>query len=289
MKGMKRMNKFIPTYTLNDGQEIPVIGLGTVGIKGAKGVATVADALDNGYRLIDTSTNYNNEGMVGEAVRRSSVPRDQILLSSKLPGAKHKYEDAIQMIQESLYRMGLDYFDKYLIHWPLPKQDQYVEAWQALVDAQKFGLIRSIGVSNFLPEHLDRIIKETGVTPATNQVERHPYFTNKRVIEYNKEHGILTEAWSPFGRELNDLLENEIISSLAEKHKKSVAQIILRWNYQENVLVIPKSSSNKHQRSNLDIFDFSLSEDEMKQIDSLDKGLDGLVAGQHPNEYEEFD
>ena len=283
------MSNSIPTYTLNDGQEIPVIGLGTVGIKGAKGVSEVMDALDNGYRLIDTSTNYNNEGMVGEAVRRSSVPRDQILLSSKLPGAKHQYEDAIQMIQESLYRMGLDYFDKYLIHWPLPKQDQYVEAWQALVDAQKFGLIRSIGVSNFLPEHLDRIIEATGVTPATNQVERHPYFTNKRVIEYNKEHGILTEAWSPFGREINDLLENETIASLAEKHQKSVAQIILRWNYQENVLVIPKASSNKHQRTNLDIFDFTLSEEEIKSIDSLDKGLDGLVEGQHPNEYEEFD
>lgn len=286
---MKRMDKLIPTYTLNDGQEIPVIGLGTVGINGAKGVAEVMDALDNGYRLIDTSTNYNNEGMVGEAVRKSSVPRDQILLSSKLPGAKHQYEDAIQMIQESLYRMGLDYFDKYLIHWPLPKQDQYVEAWQALVDAQKFGLIRSIGVSNFLPEHLDRIIEATGVTPASNQVERHPYFTNKRVIEYNKEHGILTEAWSPFGREINDLLENETLASLAEKHQKSVAQIILRWNYQENVLVIPKASSNKHQRANLDIFDFTLSEEEMKSIDSLDKGLDGLVEGQHPNEYEEFD
>lgn len=283
------MDKLIPTYTLNDGQEIPVIGLGTVGINGAKGVAEVMDALDNGYRLIDTSTNYNNEGMVGEAVRKSSVPRDQILLSSKLPGAKHQYEDAIQMIQESLYRMGLDYFDKYLIHWPLPKQDQYVEAWQALVDAQKFGLIRSIGVSNFLPEHLDRIIEATGVTPASNQVERHPYFTNKRVIEYNKEHGILTEAWSPFGREINDLLENETLASLAEKHQKSVAQIILRWNYQENVLVIPKASSNKHQRANLDIFDFTLSEEEMKSIDSLDKGLDGLVEGQHPNEYEEFD
>lgn len=283
------MDKLIPTYTLNDGQEIPVIGLGTVGINGAKGVAEVMDALDNGYRLIDTSTNYNNEGMVGEAVRKSSVPRDQILLSSKLPGAKHQYEDAIQMIQESLYRMGLDYFDKYLIHWPLPKQDQYVEAWQALVDAQKFGLIRSIGVSNFLPEHLDRIIEATGVTPASNQVERHPYFTNKRVIEYNKEHGILTEAWSPFGREINDLLENETLASLAGKHQKSVAQIILRWNYQENVLVIPKASSNKHQRANLDIFDFTLSEEEMKSIDSLDKGLDGLVEGQHPNEYEEFD
>lgn len=283
------MSKKIPTYLLNDGQEVPVIGLGTVNVKGSSGVSAVMNALDNGYRLIDTSTNYNNEGMVGEAIRRSSVPRDQIMVSSKLPGAKHAYDDAIQMIQESLYRMGLDYFDKYLIHWPLPKQDKYVEAWQALVDAQKFGLIRSIGVSNFLPEHLDRIIEATGVTPATNQVERHPYFTNKDVLAYNKEHGILTEAWSPFGREINDLLENETIASLAEKHDKSVAQIILRWNYQENILTIPKASSHKHQRANLDIFDFSLSEADMEKIDSLDKGLNGLVEGQHPNEYEEFD
>lgn len=283
------MSKKIPTYLLNDGQEVPAIGLGTVNVKGSDGVVTVMNALDNGYRLIDTSTNYNNEGMVGEAIRRSSVPRDQIMVSSKLPGAKHAYDDAITMIQESLYRMGLDYFDKYLIHWPLPKQDKYVEAWQALVDAQKFGLIRSIGVSNFLPEHLDRIIDATGVTPAANQVERHPYFTNKNVLAYNKEHGILTEAWSPFGREINDLLENETISSLAEKHDRSIAQIILRWNYQENILTIPKSSSHQHQRANLDIFDFSLSEEDMKNIDSLDKGLDGLVAGQHPNEYEEFD
>lgn len=283
------MNKQIPTYTLNDGATLPVIGLGTIGMKGSEGVLSLMQGLNKGYRLIDTSTNYNNEGAVGEAVRRSSLPREQILVSSKLPGAAHEYDKAMKMIQESLYRLGLDYFDKYLIHWPLPKQDKYVEAWQALVDAQKLGLIRSIGVSNFLPEHLDGIIEETGVTPATNQIERHPYFTNKRVIAYNKEHNILTEAWSPLGRELNDLLENDTLASIAEKHGKSIAQIIIRWNYQENVLVIPKSSNSEHQESNLDIFDFSLSEEEMQTIDSLDKGLDGLVEGQHPNEYEEFD
>src|SRR5690625_1725928 len=163
-------------YVLNDGHTVPAIALGTVGIQGAKGVTDIVSALQLGYRYIDTSTHYHNEGVVGEAIRRSSVPRDQIMVASKLPGASHEYDKAFNLIHESLYRIGLDYFDVYLIHWPLPMQDKYVEAWQALVDAQKLGLIKSIGVSNFLPEHLERIIDATGVTPAINQVERHPYF-----------------------------------------------------------------------------------------------------------------
>ena len=186
-------------YELNDGSTLPEIGLGTVNIQGARGVNSILTAIEeNGYRLIDTSTNYNNEGAVGEAIRRTTVPREELIISSKLPGAAHDYDKAIYMIQESLYRIGIDYFDKYLIHWPLPKQDKYVEAWQALIDAQKFGLIKTIGVSNFLAEHLERLIEETGVTPATNQIERHPYFNNKELMETNRKHGILTEAWSPF-------------------------------------------------------------------------------------------
>lgn len=279
----------IKSIQLNDGTSLPSIGLGTVKIKGAKGVISVLSAIDLGYRLIDTSTNYNNEGMVGEAVRQSSVPREELLISSKLPGASHSYDRAIQMIQESLYRIGIDYFDKYLIHWPLPKQGKYEEAWQALVDAQKFGLIKTIGVSNFLPEHLDRIIEKTGVTPATNQIERHPYFNNNELVEANKNHGILTEAWSPLGREINDVLENETITAIAEKYGREPAQIILRWNLQNGVLPIVKSSSYQHQKANLTVFDFELTEEEIKQIDSLDKGEPGRVEGQHPNEYEEFD
>ncbi|PIC58054.1 2,5-diketo-D-gluconic acid reductase [Sporosarcina sp. P12(2017)] len=274
---------------LNDGTSLPSIGFGTVKVKGAQGVVSTLTAIEAGYRLIDTSTNYNNEGMVGEAVRRSSVPREELMISSKLPGASHDYERAILMIQESLYRIGIDYFDKYLIHWPLPKQDQYVEAWQALVDAQKFGLIKTIGVSNFLPEHLERIIEETGVTPATNQIERHPYFNNNELVEYNKSRGIVTEAWSPLGRELNDVLENETIVSIAKKHNKEPAQIIIRWNLQNDILTVVKSSNYAHQKANLDVFDFELTEEDMRQIDSLDKGEAGRVEGQHPNEYEEFD
>ncbi|OZT77437.1 aldo/keto reductase [Salinicoccus roseus] len=276
-------------YDLNDGSTLPEIGLGTVNIRGAKGVNSIVTAIEeNGYRLIDTSTNYNNEGAVGEAIRRTDVPREQLIISSKLPGSAHDYDKAITMIQESLYRIGIDYFDKYLIHWPLPKQDKYVEAWQALIDAQKFGLIKTIGVSNFLAEHLERLIEETGVTPATNQIERHPYFNNKELVETNKKHGILTEAWSPFGRKINDVLENPVIKEIANKYAKSPAQVIIRWNVQNGVLVIPKSDSKAHQWENLDVYGFELTEEDLEAIDALDKGEPGRVEDQHPNEYEEY-
>ena len=279
----------IPSIPLNDGTSLPSIGLGTVQIKGAKGVTSLLTAISTGYRLIDTSTNYNNEGMVGEAIRQSSIPREELLISSKLPGHSHSYDRAIQMIQESLYRIGIDYFDKYLIHWPNPKQEKYEEAWQALVDAQKFGLIKTIGVSNFLPEHLDRIIEKTGVKPATNQIERHPYFNNNELVEANKSRGIVTEAWSPLGRELNDVLQNDTIVAIAKKYNKAPAQVILRWNLQNDVLPIVKSSSYDHQQANLHVFDFELTTEDIQKIDSLDKGESGRVEGQHPNEYEEFD
>ncbi|CAM2796805.1 aldo/keto reductase [Salinicoccus roseus] len=276
-------------YDLNDGSTLPEIGLGTVNIRGAKGVNSIVTAIEeNGYRLIDTSTNYNNEGVVGEAIRRADVPREQLIISSKLPGSAHDYDKAITMIQESLYRIGIDYFDKYLIHWPLPKQEKYVEAWQALIDAQKFGLIKTIGVSNFLAEHLERLIEETGVTPATNQIERHPYFNNKELVETNRKHGILTEAWSPFGRKINDVLENPVIKEIANKYAKSPAQVIIRWNVQNGVLVIPKSDSKAHQWENLDVYGFELTEEDLEAIDALDKGEPGRVEDQHPNEYEEY-
>lgn len=279
----------IKTYQLNDGSSTPAIGLGTIGLKDAVGINSLITAMEkNDYRLIDTSTNYMNEGAVGESVHRTTVPREELIISSKLPGSDHNYDGAIQMIQESLYRLGLDYFDKYLIHWPLPKQDQYVEAWQALIDAQKFGLIKTIGVSNFLTEHLERLIDETGVTPATNQIERHPYFNNKALVKDCWKLGVVPEAWSPFGREINDVLENETIRKIGEKHGKTPAQIIVRWNVQNDVLVIPKSGSPAHQYENLDVFDFELTEEDLKTIDDLDKGEPGRVEDQHPNEYEEF-
>lgn len=276
-------------FTLNDGKQLPVIGLGTVHIQGATGLESILTALDAGYRLIDTSTNYHNEGMVGAAIRRTPISRHEILVTSKLPGLAHRYDMAIKLIQESLYRTGLDYFDIYLIHWPLPKRDLYVEAWQALIDAQKFGLIRSIGVSNFTREHLNRIIAETGVTPAINQIERHPYFNNLETVRANNELGILTQAWSPFGRDKLNVLEDPVIKELALKYDKEPSQIVIRWNLQQNVQPIVKAASAKHQLANLDVLDFELQVSDMERINALDRGEAGRIAGQDPDEYEEFE
>lgn len=276
-------------FTLNDGKQLPVIGLGTVHIQGATGLESILTALDAGYRLIDTSTNYHNEGMVGAAIRRTPISRHKILVTSKLPGLAHQYDMAIKLIQESLYRTGLDYFDIYLIHWPLPKRDLYVEAWQALIDAQKFGLIRSIGVSNFTREHLNRIIAETGVTPAINQIERHPYFNNLETVRANNELGILTQAWSPFGRDKLNVLEDPVIKELALKYDKEPSQIVIRWNLQQNVQPIVKAASAKHQLANLDVLDFELQVADMEKINALDRGEAGRIAGQDPDEYEEFE
>lgn len=275
-------------FLLNDGTTLPHIALGTIDLQGGKGIHQALAALDIGYRVIDTATNYNNEGMVGEVVRRSSIPRDQLYVSAKLPGSAHEYDKAISLIQESLYRTGLDYFDKFLIHWPNPKEGLYVEAWKALVDAQKYGLIKTIGVSNFLPEHLDNIIDATGVTPATNQIERHPYFNNKELVQENDKRGIISEAWSPFGREINDVLTNNIIKEIADKYDRSPAQVIINWNNQNHVFPVVRSANPKHQYDNFHYMDFELAQEDLEKIDALDKGEQGRVEGQHPNEYEEF-
>ena len=276
----------IPQVLLNDGLKLPAIGLGTYNLRGAAGVQAMTSAIDIGYRLLDSAFNYENEGAVGEAVRRSSVPRDQLFITSKLPGRHHAYDKALYTIQESLYRTKLDYYDLFLIHWPNPKQDIYVEAWQALIDAKKWGLIRSIGVCNFLPEHLDRLTKETGVTPSINQIELHPHFSQTEQLAYDKEHGIVTESWSPLGRASN-VLQNETIQGIAEAHGKTISQIILRWHIQLGALPIPKSSSPQRQLENIQIFDFELTNQEMEQIASLTKA-DGRIANQDPAEYEEF-
>ncbi|MDN6409717.1 MAG: aldo/keto reductase, partial [Tetragenococcus halophilus] len=223
------MSTEIASVMLNDNQEIPAIGFGTVGLLGNQGKLEILDAIQAGYRLIDTSTNYDNEGIVGEAVLKSGIPREEFIISSKLPGKYHDYDSALKIIQEQLARTGLDYFDKYLIHWPNPDDGKYVEAWKALVQAQKLGWIRSIGVSNFLEEHLEKIIDETGVTPASNQIEVHPYFSNKENVKANEKYGIVTEAWSPLGRNLNDAKNNTDIVEIGEKYNKSAPQVIIRW------------------------------------------------------------
>lgn len=277
----------VPAVTLNDGNLMPAVGLGTFQVRGGQGVNQILAAIQDGYRGLDTATNYDNEGAVGAAIRRSGLRRSAFFVTSKLPGKYHRYADATMAIQESLYRMGLDYFDLFLIHWPLPKRDHYVEAWQALIDAQRRGLIRSIGVSNFEPEHLDRLIAETGVTPAVNQVEAHPYWNNQRMLTADQQRKIVTEAWSPLGRG-SAALQEPLVQKLAKKYEKNVGQIILRWHVQRGIVPIPKASNLQHQRSNLQVFDFNLTPEEMKALNDLNRA-DGRVDGQDPNEYEEFD
>lgn len=271
---------------LNDGLKLPPVGFGTSGLKGERAVEAIKNAIGLGYRLIDSAFNYENEGAVGKAVRESSVPRDGLLITSKLPGRHHAYEEALQTIQESLYRAGLDYYDLYLIHWPNPKAGRYVEAWRALIEAKKRGLVRSIGVCNFLPEHIERLEKETGVLPSVNQIELHPYFNQQEARLWNTEHGIVTEAWSPLGRGF-EVLTNEEIRNIAEAHGKTVTQVILRWHLQLGNLPIPKASSSKHQSENLDLSGFSLTEEEMKTICLLTKE-NGRLQNQDPAFYEEF-
>lgn len=273
------MTYTIPSYTLNDGLEVPAVGFGTDKLKGAKGLLAIKQALHNGYRFLDTAYAYENEATVGKAVRESGLNRNEVLISSKLPESYHHYDLAIPAIQESLYRAGLDYYDLYLIHWPDPKQDKFVEAWQALIDAQNFGLVRSIGVSNFHPDQLQRLKDETGVVPSINQIQTHPYYIQDKLIEGNNKHDILTQSWSPLGNRMaDDLLENDIIRSIGESYNKSIGQVILRWQVQSGFMPIPRSSSPVRQKDNLTLFDFELKEKEMHTINTLAKP-DGDIYG----------
>jgi len=280
------MNKSIPEITLNDGMVLPAIGFGTAGLKGNEGANAIKCAIDVGYRLIDSAYNYENEGTVGEAIRRSSVQREELIITSKLPGRYQTYEKAMPTIQESLYRANLEYYDLYLIHWPNPIQDHYVEAWQALIDAKKEGLIRSIGVCNFLPEHIERLDKETGVKPSMNQIELHPFFNQEPQRKWHEESNVQTQSWSPLAR-ANNILQHETIEKIADHHNKSVSQVILRWHYQLGSIPIPKSSTRKRQLENISIFDFSLDSAEMDLIAALSRP-DGRNKNQDPALYEEF-
>lgn len=280
------MNNKVPEKVLNDGVKVPAIGFGTAWIKGAAGVKILTNAIDAGYRLIDSAFNYENEGAVGQAVRLSAVPREELVICSKLPGRHHAYKEALETIEESLYRGGLDYYDLYLIHWPNPKVDLYVEAWQAMIEAKKRGYIRSIGVSNFLPEHNDRLVKETGVAPSINQIELHPYFNQQEQLAQDAKYGIVAESWSPLGRG-HSMLSNEVIGSIAAAHGKTPTQVILRWHVQLGAIPIPRASSLAHQKENLDIFNFKLSEAEMQVISGFSRA-DGRLWDQDPAIYEEM-
>lgn len=269
-----------------DGQVLPQIGFGTYKLNGAHGAHAITNALNQWYRLLDTAYNYENEGTVGKAIDNSHVTRDQVIITSKLPGRYQDYDAAMVAIQESIYRLGVEYLDLYLIHWPNPKQGKYVEAWQAMIDAQKAGLIKSIGVCNFLPEHIENLEKETGVLPVVNQIELHPYFNQQDMIEYHNQKGIITQAWSPLGR-ASEVIKDKDIAVIAEKYNKTIPQIILKWHVQNGIVPIPKSTSIARQIQNKDIFNFTLEQQDIDKINSLTQ-QDGRLKGQDPASYEEF-
>jgi 2,5-diketo-D-gluconate reductase A len=276
----------IPTYTLNDGNTLPAVGFGTYPLAGDDGIAAMEGALDAGYRLLDTAVNYGNEAEVGEALRRSGLPRDEVQVASKLPGRHHAYDEAVTSVRGSLERLGLEYVDLHLIHWPNPSVDKYVEAWRALVDLQREGLVRSIGVSNFTEAHLTRIIEATGVTPAVNQVELHPRFPQEQMRRVHERLGIRTEAWSPMGKRRAPL-EEESVMRAAERLGVTTGQVILRWHVQIGSLPIPKSSNPERQRQNLDVFGFELTDDEVAAISALGEP-DGRLFGGDPDTHEEM-
>lgn len=275
-----------PRLTLNDGNSLPAIGFGTYPLRGEAALAAVESALHCGYRLLDTAVNYENEAEVGQAWRRSGIPRDQVQFTSKLPGRHHAYADAIRSIKDSLSRLGLDYLDLHLIHWPNPRVDMYVQAWQALVDAREQGLIRSVGVSNFTDKHLRRIIDETGVTPAVNQIELHPRFPQEHMRTVHRELGIVTQAWSPLGKARAPLEEPAVVSA-AQRLGVTGGQVILRWHIQIGTLPLPKSATPQRQKDNLGIFGFELTDQEVEAISALGEP-DGRLFGGNPDTHEEM-
>jgi 2,5-diketo-D-gluconate reductase A len=275
-----------PTHELNDGRTIPAIGFGTYPLRGSEAVEAVTSAIEVGYRLIDTAVNYENEASVGEGLRRSGVPREELFVTSKLPGRHHAYDEAISSTEASLERLGLDYLDLHLIHWPNPSVGLYPEAWRALVELRSRGLVRSIGVSNFTRAHLDRVIADTGVVPAVNQVELHPAFPQAEMRAAHAELGVLTEAWSPLGKRAAPY-DEPAVAGPAERLGVTPAQVILRWHVELGSLPIPKSSSAERQAANLDVFGFSLAPEEVDAISALGRG-DGRLFGGDPDVHEEM-
>jgi 2,5-diketo-D-gluconate reductase A len=275
----------VPTITLNDGVRIPQFGFGVFQIEpGQATVDAVKQAFDAGYRHIDTAQMYGNEEGVGQAIAESGLSRDEIFVTTKLDNSRHGRDEAQKALEGSLTTLGLDHVDLYLIHWPLPKRDDYVETWRGLEQAKAAGKVRSIGVSNFQVPHLDRLAAETDTVPSVNQIELHPTFTQPQLRQYHRDNAIATEAWSPIGQG-GELLKDELLTSLAEKYGKSPAQIVLRWHVQLGNIVFPKSVTPSRIAENIDVFDFELADDDFAAISGRDKGDPGARLGPHPDEF----
>ncbi len=274
----------IPTYPMNDGRTIPAIGFGTYNLHGEDGIASVVSALQAGYRLLDTALNYGNEVDVGEAIRRSGISREDIMVTTKLPGRHHGFDETLASFEESRGHLGLDYVDLYLIHWPIPRIDKYVETWRAMIQLREQGLVHSIGVSNFTQEYLFRLIDETGVAPAVNQIELHPRFPQTTMRQANLSHGIVTESWSPLARQ-HPVDTERVIVEVAARHEVTPAQVVVRWHIQLGAVPVPKSASPRRQAENLDVFGFTLTEAELVSISALESGR---LWGGDPESHEEF-
>ena len=261
----------IPKIELNNGVEIPQLGLGVLKMTdGPEVEASVLAALNAGYRSIDTAEGYGNESGVGRALKASGVKREEVFITTKLANRNQGYDSTLKAFEGSLERLGLDYLDLYLIHWPQPMYDQYIETWKAIEKLYGEKRMRAIGVSNFEPEHLERLFSETDVVPAVNQIEFHPCLTQAALLDFCRKHSIAVEAWSPL-MQGGEVLRNELIQTLAKKYNKSPAQVILRWDIEKGIIVIPKSVHEERIRENMDIFDFTLDADDIAAIDALNK------------------
>jgi 2,5-diketo-D-gluconate reductase A len=260
----------IPQLSLTDSDTIPQLGFGVFQVPPEDTAAAVDKALETGYRSIDTARAYRNEAAVGEATARSGVAREELFITTKLWNADHGRDATKAAFEQSLERLGYDYVDLYLIHWPLPSQDKYVETWQALMELYADGRARSIGVSNFQVEHLERIIDASGIVPSVNQIELHPQLQQARLRDYHAAHGILTEAWSPLGQ--GAALTEDTVQAIASELDRTPAQVVLRWHLQLGNVVIPKSVTPERIEENFDLFDFELSEDQMEAIGQLETG-----------------
>ncbi len=274
----------VPTITLNNGVEMPRLGLGTAGAGDEDTRRRVRQALEVGYRLIDTAARYENEAGVGQGVADSGIPRDQIFVGTKLRGADHGYDSAKMALDASLRRLNMDYVDLYLIHWPLPRLDRYVESWRAMEELLADGKARAIGVSNFLAEHLDRLAADSSVVPAVNQIEVHPRLPQPEQRADDARRGIVTQSWSPLAR--GDLVRDPVLASIADRHGRTPAQIVLRWHVQQDLVAIPKASHVDRLRQNLDVFGFQLSDADMADIAGLADSQ--RVSGLDPRTHEEF-
>ncbi len=275
----------VPTIALNDGTSIPQLGFGVFQVPPAETAATVTAALEAGYRHIDTAQMYGNEEGVGEALAASGLARDELYVTTKLNNGFHRPDDARREFEASLRKLRLDRVDLFLIHWPLPTRynGDFVSTWKTLAELAQDGRASSVGVSNFEPAHLKRIIDETGVLPAVNQIEVHPFFGNEAARAAGAEHRIVTEAWSPIAK--GTVMGNEVLAKIGAEHGKSESQVALRWHIERGDVVFPKSMRAERMRENFEIFDFSLTPDQVEQISALDRGESGRM-GPNPNEFD---